>query len=90
MNKIVEITTPTCTVCKMLKPMLEMVLNKNFTDLKMDVYDHESDEGKKYVEKYSIKSVPAFFFIKNDEVVDTHFGSISPVVFKEKCEKIVD
>ena len=90
MNKIVEVTTPTCTVCKMIKPMLEMVLNKHFSSLNIEVLDHESDEGKKYVEKYSIKSVPAFFFIKNNEVINTHFGAISPTVFKDYCEKIVD
>lgn len=88
MNRVVEITTPTCSVCKMIKPMLEMVLSKNFPDLRMDVLDHESEEGAKFVAEYGIKSVPAFFFIKDDVVVDKHFGAINPPAFKSFCEKI--
>lgn len=90
MNKIIEITTPTCSVCKMIKPMLEMALKKNFPELEMLVLDHESEEGMKYVEKYHIKSVPSFFFIKDNEVVERHFGAISAPEFIKKCKTIVE
>lgn len=92
MKKVVEITTPTCSVCKMLKPMIEMVMNKNFSsnehNIKLDVRDHEDPEVKHLINQYSIHSVPAFFFMDNDKVKNTHFGAISAPEFKKLCETL--
>ena len=92
MKKVVEITTPTCSVCKMLKPMIEMVMKKNFSDgervLKLEVRDHEDPAVKELIENYSIRSVPAFFFMDEDNVKNTHFGAISAPEFKKFCETL--
>lgn len=89
MNKVIEITTPTCSVCKMIKPMVEKVMS-SYTNLEFSVHDHEDADVKYYLETYNIKSVPAFFFIKDGEIVDTHFGAITLTLLKSKVENLVN
>lgn len=88
--KIIEITTPTCSVCKMLKPMIEMIVTKHFNQIELDVRDYEDEFVKELIEKYAIRSVPAFFFMKDDEVIDTHFGAITAPALKTFCEKLIN
>lgn len=85
--KIIEITTPTCSVCKMIKPMLAKAM-ESFHDVEMVVVDHQDDIAVKLAEKYSIRTVPAFFFMKNDEVIDTHYGAIAMTNFKNKVNTL--
>lgn len=87
--KIIEITTPTCSVCKMLKPMIEMIVTKHFNQIELDVRDYEDEFVKELIEKHVIHSVPVFFFMKNDEVIDTHFGAITAPALKTFCEKLI-
>lgn len=86
---LIEVTTPTCSVCKMLAPMIKKTLD-NFSQISLNVYDHEATEVKELIERYSIKSVPAFFFCKNGEVVDNHFGAIAMSELKTKLNKLIN
>lgn len=87
--KIIEITTPTCSVCKMLKPMIEMVVHKQFEQIDLCVHDHEDESVKYLIDEYSIRSVPAFFFMKDDKVVNTHFGAITAPALKNLCSELI-
>jgi len=87
MYKIIEITTPTCSVCKMLKPMIEKVM-AGFKDVIFEVYDYQDSEVQYYMNKFAIKSVPAFFFIAEGEIVDSHFGAIGLPELKKKVENL--
>lgn len=89
MNKIIEITTPTCSVCKMLKPMIEKVM-ASYSNIEFIVYDHENPDIKYFLETYKIKSVPAFFFVKEGETIDIHFGAISLPELKKKVENLIN
>lgn len=85
-KKIVEITTPTCSVCKMIKPMVEKVVSGYDADF--IVYDYEDKDAQKYLEQFRIKSVPAFFFVKDDVIVNTHFGAITLPDLKSKINSL--
>lgn len=89
MYQIIEITTPTCSVCKMIKPMIEKVVS-SYSAVKFNVYDHEEEQAKFFLEKYNLKSVPAFFFIREGEIIDVHFGAITMPDFKNKIEKLIN
>lgn len=89
MFKVVEITTPTCSVCKMIKPMVEKVMS-GYPTVDFKVYDHEDADVKYYLETYSIKSVPAFFFVHEGDIRDTHFGAITMPDLKKKVENLVN
>ena len=89
MYKVVEITTPTCSVCKMLKPMISKVL-ESYPNVTLCVVDHEDSDIQYFLKEFSIKSVPAFFFVKEGETVDTHFGAITMPLMKSKIEKLIN
>lgn len=89
--KLIEITTTTCSVCKMLAPMVKALTNSEDIELDIQIADdeeHLSAEGKKLIEEYKIKSVPVFFFIKENKVIDKHFGAISFPELKTKIKNI--
>lgn len=86
MIRIVEITTPTCGQCKMIKPMLELAM-KSFDPAKvvLDVLDGTTDEeAKALVDKHNVTAVPFFVFQKDGEEMETHSGVINIAVFKNK------
>lgn len=89
MYKVIEITTPTCSVCKMIKPMVEKVMS-SYSNVDFKVYDHLDADVKYYLETYNIKSVPAFFFIKEGDIVDTHFGALTLPILKSKVENLIN
>ena len=89
MYKIVEITTPTCSVCKMIKPMVEKVMSA-YPAVDFTVCDHEDPDVKYYLETYNIKSVPVFFFIHGGDICDTHFGAITMPDLKKKVENLIN
>lgn len=86
-SEIIEITTPTCSICKMLRPMIEKVVS-SYPSVKLSVYDYEDSNVKHFFDLYNIKSVPTFFFLREGDVVDTHFGAITLSELKTKIEKI--
>lgn len=79
MVKIVEITTPTCGVCKMIAPMVDKVVSMFSSDeLEFTKLCYgEDDEAGKYAEQYGITNVPVFFFYKDGEMVRRHDGAVS-------------
>lgn len=89
MYKIVEITTPTCSVCKMLKPMIAKIM-ESYPNVSLHVADHEDADIQHFLKEFSIKSVPAFFFVREGETVDTHFGAITMPLLKAKIEKLIN
>ena len=89
MYQIIEVTTPTCSVCKMIKPMIEKVVS-SYPVIKFNVFDHEDEGAKFFLEKYNLKSVPAFFFLREGEIVNTHFGAITLLDFKNKIESLIN
>lgn len=88
-NSVIEITTPTCSVCKMIKPMVEKVMS-SYPDVNFNVYDHEDRAVAFHLKEYNIKSVPVFFFIKEDNIFDVHFGPITMPDLKAKVEKLIN
>lgn len=87
MIKVIETTTPTCTVCKMLKPMIEKVMGEN-SDVEFEELNGLEGKGAELVEKYHVKAVPTFFFFKDEQLVETHVGSITPIQLKNKLNNL--
>lgn len=90
MVKIVEITTPTCGVCKMIAPMVAKVISLyDNSELEFKKYCYGEDaEADEYAEKYNIANVPVFFFYKGDEMVYRHNGAISLPQLKNKINEL--
>lgn len=85
---VVEVVTSTCSVCKMLKPMVEKVVNSSGINLSVQYADSDcmDDHVSDIIEELKIKSVPVFLFMHDNTLVDKHFGSISMPELKTKIE----
>ena len=57
-------------------------------NLIIEKYDVE--ENEEIVEDYGIKSVPTLVFIKDDEIVSKHVGSLSKEKLLAIINKIID
>lgn len=89
MKKVYMITTTTCSVCKMLKPMINKVVGDSKCELIIEnADDNPSEIVKNLVSEYTIKSVPAFFFMNEGAVISTHFGAISMPDLKKKVNEL--
>ena len=89
MKKIYMVTTTTCSVCKMLKPMITKVVGDSKCELIVENADENPSEFvNSLVSEYGIKSVPAFFFMYENKVVNTHFGAISMPDLKKKVTEL--
>ena len=89
MKKIYMVTTTTCSVCKMLKPMITKVVGDSKCELIVENADENPSEiVNNLVSEYGIKSVPAFFFMNDNQVISTHFGAISMPDLKKKVTEL--
>ena len=88
--KIIEIITSTCSICKMIKPMITKVIGDSGIDFEVYTADipEEAANVQDLLDDYSIKSVPAFFFMKNDKIIGTHFGAITMPQLKKNIEDL--
>lgn len=79
MAKIVELVTPTCSVCKMITPgikkCIEMHNSKTDDNIEYIVLDALT-VGAELAEKYNVKTVPVFI-INDGETVYT--GAVAPI-----------
>lgn len=77
--KIIEIVTTTCSICKMLRPMIEKVTTSENIELQVFHADipEEAASVQNFLDEYAIKSVPAFFFMNGDTLIGKHFGAIT-------------
>lgn len=86
--KLIEATAPWCGVCKMIKPSIERFMSK-MPEVEFMVVDIENDKiGADLVKSYGVKSVPAFFFYKDDVCVEHHIGNISLGELKIKLNNL--
>ena len=83
------VTTTTCSVCKMLKPMITKVVGDSKCELIVEIADENpSETANNLISEYGIKSVPAFFFMYESKVINTHFGAISMPDLKKKVTEL--
>lgn len=82
---VIEITSPTCGVCKMIEPMVKKAV-ESFTPEQLEFrrlcvgVDAEADEIAK---RDNIQSVPVFYFSADDKDTLIHQGSIILPQFKK-------
>jgi hypothetical protein len=73
----------------MLKPMITKVIGDSKCKLITENADENPSElTSNLVSEYGIKSVPAFFFMNNNQVINTHFGAISMPDLKKKVTEL--
>ena len=87
MIKILDFYAEWCGPCKAMSPILDQIEDELDDDI-IEKYDVE--ENEEIVEDYSIRSVPTLVFIKDDEIVSKHVGSLSKEKLLSIINKIID
>ena len=87
MIKILDFYAEWCRPCKAMSPILDQIEDE-LDDVIIEKYDVE--ENEEIVEDYSIRSVPTLVFIKDDEIVSKHVGSLSKEKLLAIINKIID
>jgi hypothetical protein len=73
----------------MLKPMITKVVGDSKCELIVEIADENPSEiMNNLISEYGIKSVPAFFFMCENKVINTHFGAISMPDLKKKVTEL--
>ena len=87
MIKILDFYAEWCGPCKAMSPILDQIEDE-LDDVIIEKYDVEDNE--EIVEDYGIRSVPTLVFIKDDEIVSKHVGSLSKEKLLAIINKIID
>lgn len=87
MIKILDFYAEWCGPCKVMSPILDQIEDE-LDDVIIEKYDVE--ENEEIVEDYGIRSVPTLVFIKDDEIVSKHVGSLSKEKLLAIINKIID
>lgn len=87
MIKILDFYAEWCGPCKAMSPILDQIEDE-LDDVIIEKYDVE--ENEEIVEDYGIRSVPTLVFIKDDEIVSKHVGSLNKEKLLAIINKIID
>ncbi len=72
---VVDFWAKWCSPCLKMEPIIEE-LSEEFKD-KVDIYKLNVDESASKAAEYGVRGIPAYFFLKNGEVVDRVVGITS-------------
>lgn len=87
MVKVLEITTPTCGICKSIAPMIDKAVELQGDSIIFEKKEVTWDDP--IVEEYDIHSVPTFLFLNSETnwLIDRHSGPISMPQFNTKIKE---
>ena len=77
-----------CPPCQALLPIVEKLSVEYKGSVKIQKVN--IDENKELASQFQVRSIPALFFIKNEEIVDRVIGLTSDSVLREKLTKIIN
>lgn len=72
--EMIEVTTPTCGVCKMIARVVEKATSE-FPEVPFKVLCTSEPEADEFAKKHAVSTVPAFFLLRDGEVVHKHIGA---------------
>ncbi|MCK5884428.1 MAG: thioredoxin family protein [Bacteriovoracaceae bacterium] len=70
--KVIKFGADWCGPCKMIGPVLEKISGE-FENV--EIYDVNVDQNQDLSVKYAVRGIPAVYFVKNGNVVDSFVGA---------------
>lgn len=83
---LLKFTADFCGPCKMMNPILEN-LQDEFDERGVKIVNCDIYENPELTKKFGVRSIPAFFYIKNGIILDKSIGLSNKNTFIEKIEK---
>jgi thioredoxin 1 len=85
---IVDFHTQWCFLCKLIKPIFEIISNKNTTEVGM--YTMDVDSNREIAIELGIRSVPTIKLFNTGEVVETKAGVLSEEQIKDLVTELIN
>jgi thioredoxin 1 len=79
--EILQFTAEWCGTCKSMQPRMQEFASEMGDRIKLSVIN--VDTNPDLTDKYSVRNVPTFIFIQNEEVVERLVGAQPITKFKE-------
>jgi len=77
-----------CGPCQALLPTVEK-LSKDYEG-KVEIQKVNVDQNQELAAKFGIRSIPALFFMKNEEIVDRVNGTLPESEIREKLDALLN
>jgi len=81
---IIKFGAPWCGPCRMVEPILEG-LEEKYSEI--DFFDINVDENTELAKDFGIRSIPAIYFIKGNDVLFIHNGAEDSSFFESKINQ---
>jgi len=79
--EILQFTAEWCGPCKAMQPRMQEFASEMGDKIKLSVIN--VDTNPELTDKYSVRNIPTFIFIQNEEVVERLVGAQPIAKFKE-------
>ena len=77
-----------CGPCQSLLPTVEKLAGEY--DGKIEIQKVNVDKNNELASKFGVRSIPALFFLKNGDVVDTLNGAVPEALLRGKLEALLN
>ena len=87
---ILEFTTPTCGVCKEMKPLVKRLEEDYEGTVRFVVLDTQSDMGRALLDDFPVEYVPSFYLMIDKDTQFEHFeGQVPEQAFRAMIEQML-
>ena len=76
-----------CGPCQSLLPTVEKLAEEY--EGKVEILKVNVDEQRELAQKFKVKSIPALFFMKKNEIIDKLNGMVSEPILRKKVNALV-
>lgn len=77
-----------CGPCQSLLPTVEKLAKEYEGNI--EIQKVNVDKNSELASKFSVRSIPALFFLKNGEIVDTLNGAVPENILRDKLEALIN
>lgn len=86
--KVIEVTTATCGICKMIDPIIKKVVEMQGPRIQFEKKTVDWDD--EIVKKYNVIQVPTFLFLDGDTLLFRHTGVLTIQFFNEMINRCIN
>lgn len=77
-----------CGPCQSLLPTVEKLAKEYEGNI--EIQKVNVDKNSELASKFSVRSIPALFFLKNGEILDTLNGAVPENILRDKLEALIN